>query len=254
VSVIKTLIVDDEPLARKRIKQLLAGETGIEIVGECGDGKSAIAALRDLQPDLVFLDVEMPGASGIKVLEKSEPTELPAVIFVTAYDEFTIKAFDFHAVDYLLKPYSEDRFREALNRARRQVGQKNKHAVTERFADLFDYLKLNQNYLKRVIVNAKNRLITLPVDEIDWIETYGNYLKIHTRGKSYLLRETMNNLSSRLDPEKFVRIHRATLINLDRVKEFQPMFGGQYTVVLRDGTELTLSRNYRQEVMRRFEP
>jgi two-component system, LytTR family, response regulator len=105
-----------------------------------------------------------------------------------------------------------------------------------------------------LIVNAKDRLITLPVDEIDWIETYGNYLKIHTRGKSYLLRETINNLSSRLDPEKFVRIHRATLINLDRVKEFQPMFGGQYTVVLRDGTELTLSRNYRQEVMRRFEP
>jgi two-component system, LytTR family, response regulator len=251
---IKTLIVDDEPLARKRIKQLLSGEPDVEIIGECGDGKAAIAALRDLQPDLIFLDVEMPGASGIEVLEKSRPDALPAVIFVTAYDEFTIKAFDFHAVDYLLKPYSEDRFREAVNRARRQVGQKGKQALNERFADLFDYLKLNQNYLQRLIVNVKDRLITLPVGEIDWIETYGNYLKIHTRGKSYLLREMMNNLSARLDPEKFVRIHRSTLVNLDRVKEFQMMFGGQYAVILRDGTELTLSRNYRQEVMGRFEP
>ncbi|HEX8265675.1 MAG TPA: LytTR family DNA-binding domain-containing protein [Pyrinomonadaceae bacterium] len=251
---IKTLIVDDEPLARKRIKQLLAGETDVEIVGECGDGKSAIAAVRDLQPDLVFLDVEMPRASGIEVLENSDLNSLPAVVFVTAYDEFTIRAFDFHAVDYLLKPFSEDRFRESINRARRQINQKNKQAVTERFADLFDYLKHNRNYLERLIVNAKDRLITLPVDEIDWIKTYGNYLKIYTGSKSYLLRETMNNFSVRLDPQKFVRIHRATLVNLDRIKEFQPMFGGQYTVVLRDGTELTLSRSYRQEVLSRFEP
>lgn len=252
VKAIKTLIVDDEPLARKRIKQLLANEPDIEVIGECGDGKSALAALRDLQPDLVFLDVEMPGATGVEVLEKSEPDASPAVIFVTAYDEYTIKAFDFHAVDYLLKPYSEDRFREAVRRAKLQIGQKNKRVLTERFADLFDYLKLNRNHLERLIVGANNRLVALAVDEIDWIEAYGNYLKIHYKGKSFLLRETLNDLSAKLDSRKFVRIHRSTLVNLNRIKEFQPMFGGQYTVVLRDGTELTLSRSYREKVMSRF--
>lgn len=252
VGAIRTLIVDDEPLARKRIKKLLIDEPGIEIVGECGDGKQAIAALRDLQPDLVFLDVEMPGASGVEVLESSESVALPAVIFVTAYDEYTMKAFDFHAVDYLLKPYSEERFREAVARARKQVGQKNKQLFADRFADLFNYLKFNQNYLERLIISANNRFITLPVNEIDWIETNGNYLKIHHKGKSFLLRQTLNNLSAKLDPQKFARIHRATLVNLDRIKEFQPMFGGQYILVLHDGTELTLSRSYSQQVLSRF--
>ncbi|MDQ4122380.1 MAG: LytTR family DNA-binding domain-containing protein [Acidobacteriota bacterium] len=251
---IKTLIVDDEPLARKRIKQLLNGESGIKVISECGDGKCAIAALQDLKPDLVFLDVEMPGANGVEVLEKCGLAVLPAIIFVTAYDEYTIKAFDFHAVDYLLKPYSEERFREAITRARRQINQKNKEIFNQRFADLFDYLKVNQNYLERLIVSANNRLIALPIDEIDWIEAFGNYMKVHHRGKSYLVRETLNNLSKKLDPRKFARIHRATLVNLDRIKEFHPMFGGQYTVVLHDGTELTLSRSYRQQVLSKFEP
>ncbi len=251
---IKALIVDDEPLARKRIKQLLNDEAVIEIVGECTDGLQAVNAIRDRQPDLVFLDVEMPGASGIQVLEKLGSGVLPAVIFVTAYDEFTVKAFDFHAVDYLLKPYAEDRFREAVARARKQINQKNRENFTLRFADLLDSLKLERNYLQRLLVDSNNRLIALSVDEIDWIETYGNYVKIHRGGKSFLLRETLGNLAGKLDPQKFARIHRSAIVNLDRVKEFQPMFGGQYAVILRDGTELTLSRNYRQEVLRRFEP
>jgi two-component system LytT family response regulator len=250
---IKTIIVDDEPLARKRVGQLLAKESDVEIIAECGDGLAAISAINDLQPDLIFLDVQMPEVSGFDVLRELDEEIAPAVIFVTAFDHFTIQAFDVSAVDYLLKPFGEERFRRAVNRARQRLQKESENHSDEPLLRLLDHLKLNNGFLERLIVNHKDRLVIVPVNDIDWIETYGNYLKIHSTGKTYLLRETMSNLTERINPEKFLRIHRSTLVNLDRIKQLQAMFGGQYTVVLRDGTELTLSRNYRKSVLDIFE-
>lgn len=250
---IKTIIVDDEPLARKRVSQLLKKEPDVEIIAECGDGRAAISAIKEQQPDLIFLDVQMPEVSGFDVLRELQTDLAPAVIFVTAYDQFTVQAFDAHAVDYLLKPFGEERFRQAISRARQQIKAKTENHSDERFSLLLEHLKLNKGFLERLIVNHKNRLIIIPIGDVDWIETYGNYLKIHSGEKTYLVRETMNNLAARIDPAKFLRIHRSTLVNLDRIKELQPMFGGQYTIILLDGTELTLSRNYRKAVLDLFE-
>jgi len=250
---IETIIIDDEPLARKRVAHLLKNEPDIEIIAECGDGLAAISAISKHSPDLIFLDVQMPEVNGLEVLCELEPGSAPAVIFVTAYDQFTIQAFDAHAVDYLLKPFGEERFRQAVSRARQRIRPAAGNQPDERLLRLLNDLDLNRGFLERIIVTHKDRLIIVPIDTIDWVETYGNYLKLHSGGNTYLIRETMNNLSARIDPGKFLRIHRSTLVNLDRIKEFQPMFGGQYTVVLCDGTELTLSRNYRKSVLEIFQ-
>jgi two-component system LytT family response regulator len=251
---IRAIIIDDELLARKRVGQLLAKEADCEIIAECANGLEAIAAISEHQPDLIFLDVQMPEINGFQVLQElKDKTRMPAVIFVTAYDQFTLRAFDARAVDYILKPFSVERFQQAFSRARKKLRPETIRESNEQISLLLEHLKLKEKFLDRLIVNHKNRLILVPINDVDWIESYGNYLRIHSQGKIYLLRETMNNLAERLDPKKFLRIHRSTLVNLDRIKEFQPMFGGQYTVVLHEGTELTLSRNYRQQVMQRFE-
>lgn len=250
---IKTVIIDDESLARKRISQLLAKETNVKIVAECGDGLAAISAINKYQPDLMFLDVQMPEVSGFDVLTALDAEYAPAVIFVTAYDQFTIQAFDFSAVDYLLKPFTEDRFRLAVSRARERLQNESKNHSDSSILRLLNHLRLNSGFLERLIVTHNNRLILVPVGDVEWIETYGNYLKIHTAGKTHLLRETMNNLAARIDPEKFIRIHRSTLVNLDLIEEIQPMFGGQYTVIMRGGAELILSRNYRKAFLEKFE-
>lgn len=250
---IKIVIVDDEPLARRRIVQLLKNEPDARILAECGDGLEAISAIRELQPDLLFLDVQMPEISGFDVLREVNTEKCaPAVIFVTAFDQHTIEAFDAHAVDYLLKPYAEERFRQAVARARARIETKPIAPFDEQLSLLLARLQSNESYLERIIVSHKDRLIVVLIRDIDWIETYGNYLKIHTAGKTYLLRETMNKLAEKINAKKFIRIHRSTLVNLDRIRELQPMFGGQYAVVLRDGTELTLSRNYRKPVLEIF--
>jgi two-component system LytT family response regulator len=198
----------------------------------------------------------MPEVSGFDVLRDINSVEdeyAPTVIFVTAYDQYTIQAFDASAVDYLLKPFTEERFRQAVSRARQRIEAKTENRSNKQLAQLLDYLKSDKNFPERLIVNHKDRLIIVLIKDVDWIETYGNYLKIHTRGKTYLLRETMNNFSARIDPEKYLRIHRSTLINLERIKELQLIFGGQYAVVLHDGTKLTLSRNYRKTVLDIFQ-
>lgn len=251
---IKTIIVDDEPLARKRVSRLLGMEPDIRIIAECGDGLAAISAIETHRPDLIFLDVEMPEVSGFDVLRAVDARRMPAVIFVTAFDRYTIQAFDAHAADYLLKPFSEVRFRQAVSRVRgRLLHPESEELLAERVLSLLDRFKPKPGFLKRLIVGHQDRLILISVDDVDWVETYGNYLKIHAGKKIYLLRETMNNLAARVDPEKFPRIHRATLVNLDRISELQPLSGGQYAVVLHDGTELTLSRNYRKLFLEKFE-
>ncbi len=250
---IRTLIIDDEPLARKRVKQLLASAEEFQVIGEARNVAEAVSACLELRPDLVFLDVEMPDGSGFDALEKLSAENMPAVVFVTAYDQYTIKAFDVYAVDYLLKPFSEERFHQAAARVRERLSRASDEDLNQQIKNLLSHLKTNRDFLDRLVINHKDRLVVISVKEVDSVTAYGNYLKVHTGGKTYLLRDTINNLSQRLDPEAFLRIHRSTIVNAERIKEFQPMFGGQYAVILKDGSEFVLSRNYRKEILSRFE-
>jgi two-component system LytT family response regulator len=250
---IRTLIVDDEPLARERITRFLNGEADIEIVGECADGREAVEQIRQLRPDLVFLDIQIPELDGFGVLEEVGVEGMPAVVFVTAYDNYALKAFDYHALDYLLKPYDSERFGRAVERARTQILTGKTTDIDQRLLSLLENLKTEQKHLERLMVKSQGRVFFLRTEEIDWIEAEGNYVRLHVVKESHLLRETMNHLASRLDPQKFLRIHRSTLVNIERIKELQPMFSGDYTVILRDGTELTLSRTYRDNFLELFD-
>jgi two-component system LytT family response regulator len=245
---IRALIVDDEPLARERMRALLQKEPDIKIVGECGDGQAAVAAIRREKPDLVFLDVQIPEPDGFAVLEEVGADRAPVVVFVTAYDQYALQAFEVHAVDYLLKPFDEERFQKALARARSAVLNRNGDGVDERLLSLLRGLKAPPAHLERLVVKLSGRLFFLRTEEVDWIESAGNYVCLHAGGESHLLRETMSGLEGRLNPARFVRIHRTAIVNIDRIKELQPLFHGEYQVVLRDGTELTLSRGYRERL------
>jgi two-component system, LytTR family, response regulator len=249
---IRTLIVDDEPLARKRIIQLLANEKEFEVIGESGSVAQSVFVFEELKPDLIFLDIEMPDGSGFDFLALLSPESIPAVVFVTAYDQFTIKAFDFHAVDYLLKPFSEERFQKAAVKVRERLIDGSGKDLNQQIRTLLAHVKTNHNYLERLIINHNNRLIVIPTADVDWIAAFGNYLRVHSKEKTYLLRATISHLAGRLNPENFVRIHRSTVVNVERIKELRPMFGGQYAVILNDETEFVLSRNYRKEVLERF--
>lgn len=256
---IRAIIIDDEPLARERIRTLLREESDIEIAAECGDGRKAVAAIRRHAPDLVFLDVQMPELDGFGVLEAVGAERVPVVIFVTAYDKYALRAFDVHALDYLLKPFDRDRFHRALGRARAQLrGQRD--SADRRLLALLDEVRGAvapassrtssgaPRRLERLVVKSAGRVFFLRTEEIDWIESAGNYVKMHAGRDAHLVRETMSALEAQLDPAAFVRIHRSTIVNLARIRELQPMFHGDYTVLLRDGRELTLSRNYRDRL------
>jgi two-component system LytT family response regulator len=250
---VRTLIVDDEPLARERMRSLLEAEPDIAIVGECRDGREAVDLIRRESPDLVFLDVQIPELDGFQVLEAIAGEKAPAIVFVTAYDQYALQAFEVHAVDYLLKPFDEDRFKRALERARQALAR-DKGDLSEKLLSLLQELKAPQGYIERLVVKSAGRLFFLRTDEIEWVESAGNYVCLHVRGESHLLRETMTGLEARLDPARFARIHRTAIVNIDQIKELQPLFHGEYQVVLRNGTELTLSRGYRdrlQEVIGR---
>ncbi|HLL72166.1 MAG TPA: LytTR family DNA-binding domain-containing protein [Pyrinomonadaceae bacterium] len=253
MNIIRTLIVDDEPLARERIKGFLAGERDIEFIGECADGREAVAAIQTLKPDLVFLDIQIPELDGFGVVESIGIEQMPAVIFVTAYDRYALQAFDVNALDYLLKPYNRERFRKAIERARAQLSNGAKGELNERLLSLLENLQTEQRHLERLMIKSSGRVFFLRTAEIDWIEAEGNYLRLHAGKDSHLLRETMNRLASKLNPDKFLRIHRSTLVNIERIKELQPLFSGDYVVILRDGKQLTLSRSYRDKLLELFE-
>ncbi|MFI5183641.1 MAG: LytR/AlgR family response regulator transcription factor [Vicinamibacteria bacterium] len=245
---IRTLIVDDEPLARERVRALLAEEADVEIVGECGDGVEAVDAVVREAPDLVFLDVQIPEIDGFGVIERVGVDKMPVVVFVTAYDQYALQAFEVHAVDYLLKPFDQERFQKAMARAREAVRLRRNGDVNERLVALLQDLKAPQGPLERLVVKSSGRLFFLRVEEIDWIESSGNYVCLHVGGESHLLRETMNGIETKLDPARFIRIHRTAIVNIDRIKELQPLFHGEYDVVLRTGITLTLSRGYRDRI------
>ena len=241
---IRALLVDDEPLSRRRIRDLLNGEADFVVVGECGDGEAAMTALRELPCDLVFLDVQMPGMDGLEVARRLALGSGPAVIFVTAHDSYALPAFEVHAVDYLLKPFDRLRFRKALAWARLAI----RRDRGETAASIPNELRGGRKPLERVTIKTAGRVYLLKTTDIDWVEAAGNYLRLHVGAATHLLRETMNNLEARLDPECFWRIHRSTLVNVDRIRELQPLFHGDYVVILQDGTELTLSRTYRRNL------
>jgi two-component system LytT family response regulator len=257
---IRTLIVDDEPLARQSIRLLLEADAEMEIVGEAGSGAEAVKAIRRHSPDLVFLDIQMPEMDGFGVVENIEAAEMPVIVFVTAFDRYALKAFEVHALDYLLKPFSDARFEKALQQAKAQIGQREIGSLSRRLLALLedrDTLREPKprasRYLTRLMVKSASRVFFLKADEIDWIEAADYYVKLHVGRKGHLLRETMSDMEAKLDPDKFIRIHRSTIVNLDRVKEMRPLFNGEYAVILHDGAELKLSRSRREQLQKLLE-
>ena len=248
---IRTLIVDDEPLARDGMRMHLEGAEDIEVVGECGDGEDAVIAIDALAPDLVFLDVQMPGLDGFGVIEAVGTGTIPAVVFVTAHDEFAVRAFEAHALDYVLKPVEPERLQRALQRVRAQLENRGSEDLDVRLRELLDRVRPQGGYTERLAVRAGGRITFVRSADIDWVAAEGNYARIHAGGATHLIRETMNALENRLDPERFVRIHRSTIVNSDRIKELEPLFQGDYLIILRDGTRLPSSRAYRDR-LRRF--
>lgn len=238
-------VLDDEPLARERIRSMLVAETEVEILGEFGSGVEALPVLRKQRPDLVFLDIQMPEMNGFEFLEQlGEP--LPLIIFVTAFDQHALRAFEHHALDYLLKPFKVSRFQETLRRALDTIRHQKGGDVSDRIIEMLEGRKQEAQWMNRISVKIEDRLIFLKVESVDWIEAAGNYLLIHVGKESHMIRETLTAMESKLDPSKFLRISRSILVNLARIKELQPLFNGEYAVVLDNGKHLTMTRGLRE--------
>src|SRR5436190_20067976 len=243
---IRTLIVDDELLARERLRQLLHGHPEIELVGECADGLEAVSALEKERPDLVFLDIQIPELDGFGVVQAIRVDPMPVIVFVTAHNQFAVRAFEVHAVDYLLKPFDRERFQVALKHALEQVKQKG-HGVAEKQSAVLAEVA-PQKPSERIAVKTGEQVLLIKVHDIDWIEAAHNYVELHVDKQSHLLRETLNAIETRLPPDKFVRISRSVIVNIDRIKELQPLFYGEYIVTLHNGARLTLSRRFRNKL------
>jgi two-component system LytT family response regulator len=265
---IRVLVTDDEPIARRRIRRFLRSENNVDVIGECSNGREAIEAIREHNPDLVFLDVQMPDVDGFGVVSALGPDQMPAVIFVTAYDEYALKAFEVHAMDYLLKPFDAERFKTAFQRAREHIDRVTTAEAGRRLKTLLEQVLSDDrvdvpgglpsapppkaNYLDRLMVKSDGRVFFVKVTDVDWFEASGNYVRVHVGKISHLIRETMAGVESSLNPALFARIHRAVIVNLDRIKELQPWFAGDYVVILRDGRQLKLSRTYRDQLQARM--
>jgi two-component system LytT family response regulator len=244
---IRVLVVDDEALARERACQLLKSDPDIEVVGQCGDGQTAVEKIQNDKPDLVFLDVQMPELDGFAVVEAVGADKMPAVIFCTAHDKYALKAFDVHAIDYLLKPYDRERFETALKRAKEKLARPPAESQSKMNA-LIGEVKAQPKTSNRLVVKSEGRVLLLKADDVDWIEAADNYVVLHIAAETHMLRETMNSIEARLPTEKFVRVNRSTIVNMDRIKELQPLFHGEYVILLKNGTKLTLSRGYREKL------
>ncbi|HEU5220126.1 MAG TPA: LytTR family DNA-binding domain-containing protein [Gemmatimonadales bacterium] len=248
---LSVLLVDDEPLARERLRALLDQEPDLRIAGECASGRTAVKAIQEKRPDLVFLDVQMPGLDGFGVVEQIGAGRMPAIVFVTAFDQYALKAFEVHAIDYLLKPFDRERFQATLAHARESIRLR-AGGVDRAMTALLDSLAARRRYADRLLVKLSGKERLVPVDEVDWLEAAGNYVRIHAGGERLLLRETMASLEERLDPDRFARIHRSTIVNLERVKELEPWFHGDYVVRLKDGQKLTRSRSHRPRLLQKL--
>ena len=243
----RVLIVDDEIVARRRIRRLLAAEADVTIVGECADGRSALDAIAAHHPDIVFLDVQMPELDGFDLVQAlSAP---PAIVFVTAFDRYALKAFDVHAIDYLLKPFSAERFRTALARARTRARDASQAGA---LSALVEQLRARHRYPVRVAVPTGDRIVVVDWADVDWIEAADNYVKLHVGAKEYLLRDTVAALEKTLDPDRFTRVHRSVIVQIDRIAELHPESHGDFTLRLRSGTQLSLSRTFSKKVVSAF--
>jgi len=236
------VVADDEPLARRRILSLLKSDATFEVVGECGSGESAVETITSAKPDLVFLDVQMPNLDGFGVLQAVAPIHLPLIIFVTAFDQYAVKAFDAHAVDYLLKPFKRERFLDALKRSRQQLEQ---GYDQEKMVTLVRQFNADR---ERVVIRTEGRIVFLKAAEIEWIQAAANYVHLHCREQNYSVREKISSLEEFLPSNKFIRIHRSIIVNLDKVREIQPCGAGEFIVLLNSGRELPLGRTYRPAV------
>jgi two-component system LytT family response regulator len=245
---IRVLIVDDEPVARRRLRRLLRSAADVVIAGECGDGATALDMIRELSPDVVLLDVQMPELDGFELLQTMSPEEIPVIIFVTAYDQYALRAFEVHALDYVLKPVEADRLATAISRARARLAARTDARLDERMLALLETLAPGRKHLTRIPVRAEGRVHVLDLADVDWIGAADNYVTLHVGPREYLIRDTMGRLERQLDPDRFVRVHRSSIVQIDRVRELLPDFHGDFTLVLKNGTELTLSRGYRAKL------
>jgi two-component system LytT family response regulator len=257
---IRTLIVDDELQARKGIRTLLAKDSDIEVVGECSNGEQAIEQIARLTPDLVLLDVQMPDKNGFEVLEAIDMGQAPTLIFITAYDDYTLRAFEVNALDYLLKPFSDERFYQSVARAKEHHRRKQAQELNDQLLALIEHYHREERVtpakavpqaagpVKRFLIKSGGEVRFVPVDEVSWLEAVGYYTKIHTGGRSHLLRGNLGSIEAQLDPKMFTRIHRSTVVNLSRVKSLRNWFHGDCMAVLQDGTELRVSRSHRRRL------
>jgi len=245
---IRTLIADDEALARKFIRRMLKDDHDVEILGECSNGKETVAMIRKENPDLVFLDVQMPEMDGFAVLEAIGIESLPEIIFATAYEQYAIRAFELHALDYLLKPFDQTRFKEAIKHAKERFRSLRQNDGRMQISALLDSIKNKPQYLERLVIKAGGRITFLRTDEIDWIEADDKYVHLHTSKARPMVRQTLSAMEAQLDPAKFRRVHRSAIVNVERIAELQPLFSGEYSILLQDGTKLTLSRNYKDKL------
>jgi len=250
---IRAVIADDEPLARERIRTLLASFPEVSVVGEARDGNEAAASVSELRPELLFLDVQMPECDGFSVLEKLPPEATPAVIFVTAYDAFALRAFEVHAVDYLLKPFTRARFTEAMAHVLKKLAQPARGGIEPDVLALLETVRAERRTKERVAIRTGEAVYFVRIADIEWLEAAGNYVKIHAGGQEHLLRDTLRNFEERLDPDRFLRVHRSAIVNVDSIQRLEPWFHGEYAVVLRDGTKLMSSRTYSERLRKIIE-
>jgi two-component system LytT family response regulator len=243
---IRTLIVDDEPLARRRLRLLLQDEADVEIAAECENGETALAAIQRETPDLMFLDVQMPGMDGFEVLKAIPDGKMPVIIFTTAYEQHALRAFDAHALDYLLKPFKISRFKDAVGHAREHLATRQAGTTAKGLIELIGRQAGASSYLTRLSVKEEDRIVFLKVTEVDVIEAAGKYVVVHCGANSHILRDTLAGLEAQLDPDKFLRISRSAIVNLDSIRELQPMFKGEHVVLLRNGRRLAMTRGLRE--------
>lgn len=263
---VRAVIVDDEPLARDCVRIALEAIPEVEVVAECGDGLAAVSSIRNLEPDLVLLDVQMPGLDGFGVIEEVGVDEMPMVVFITAYDEHALRAFEIHAVDYLLKPFDDERFRDAVRHALERIQLRRTESLSVRLAAVLREMPPGleaesgvtegapasgaDRYARRILVKRRDRFRFIEVRDVDYFEAAGNYVRVHAGEATHLMRATLSGTLERLDPARFARIHRSTIVNLDRIREIQPWVGGDYIAILEDGRELRVSRTYREALLR----
>jgi two-component system LytT family response regulator len=248
-TIVRTVIADDERLARQKLLILLQSEPLVKVVAECQDGRQTVSAIRSLRPDMLLLDIQMPDLDGFQVLSEIPVDEMPVVIFTSAYDQYAIRAFEAHALDYLLKPFDQERLHHAVERAQSELRKSRDREITHRILNLLSQVRSvalpTPEVDNRLVIKANGRVVFLDLDNIEWVEAAANYVRLNVGKESYLFRETISRISERLDANHFVRIHRSTIVNVRKIKELIPVNSGEYVVVLKSGRELSCSRGYR---------